>query len=320
MTIMNDPAIGVDVGGTNVRAALVSRDLSLSGENRRRIDKSSPTALLEVMAACVEQAMKAAPGAAGIGVAMKGYVDVKTGITIASGNLGMKNVPVGPYLAKRFGVPVRVANDVQVATTGEMLYGAGRDYKDFIYLNVGTGIAAGMVLDGRLYGGASNLAGELGHMTVDRDGPQCPCGQKGCLEEIVSGPGIVAQARIAVSQYPGSVLAPLAESGQLTASKVFALADRGDEAAMGVLRKTAEYLGDGIVNLINLLNPAAVILGGGVFTDAATFIRLLETHVRTHAIGQAARSLRAFETSRLDVDKVGIIGAAAMVFQAGQTR
>jgi len=310
----NDFAVAIDVGGTNIRAALVSRDLKLSGENRRRIDKTSPTALLNEMAACATEALRDSLGVSGIGVAMKGYVDTRTGITIASGNLGMKNVPVGPFLEDRFGIPVCVANDVQAATTGELRYGAGRDFRDFIYLNVGTGIAAGLVFDGRLCRGAANLSGEFGHTTVDRDGWPCPCGQKGCLEEIVSGPGIVAQARRKLQKYPDSLMRRSIESGELTASRVFALADRGDEAAKQVMSESAEYLGDGIVNLVNLLNPEAVILGGGVFTDAESFIKLLEQHVRAHAIGEAVRSLRSFETSRLEVDKAGLIGAAALVF------
>jgi glucokinase len=272
------------------------------------------------MGACVADAVEDAGGVVelgGIGVAMKGFVDTTTGITISSGFLGMKNVPVGPCLSGRFGLAVEVANDVQAATIGEMCFGAGREFSDFIYLNVGTGIAIGIVVGRRLYRGAANLSGEFGHITVDRDGDPCPCGRRGCLEHEVSGPGIVRRARAAAGHWPRSRLAEAVASTEINATSVFTLAEAGDEAAASVMRESAEYLGDGIVNLVNVLNPQAIILGGGVFHEAHGFVRLLQEHVYARGIAEAVKSLELFEMSRLDVDRAGLIGAAALVFQCG---
>lgn len=327
-----DPAVAVDLGGTNVRAAVVSRGAPIRQIHRRPLKKSSPNALLEVMAACVEDALAEAasaaangptPAIAGIGVAMKGFVDHKTGITVSSGFLGMKNVPVAPFLADRFGVAVRVMNDVQAATIGEILYGAGRTYDDFVYLNVGTGIAAGLVFGGKLYRGAANLSGEFGHITVDRHGQPCACARAGCLERVVSGPGIVTLARAKIAEYPESTLVSLNAdgSGELNATTVFDHALSGDAAAKDVTECAAAYLGDGLVNLINLLNPAAIILGGGVFSAAApgsgtaAFVELLERHVRRFGIAEAVKSLSVFEVSSLEPDKAGLIGAAGLVLE-----
>ena len=345
----SDLAIAVDLGGTNVRAALISRDLGIQGMCRKPLDKSSPDVLLAVMAECVTEVLAGAglpattstaagdfaapPGApptaakslSGIGAAMKGFVDNNTGMTVSSGFLGMKNVPVGPYLSERFGVPAYVANDVQAATIGEMFYGAGREYKDFVYLNVGTGIATGLVLGGRLYRGAGNLSGEFGYVTVDRSAPLVPGGRAGCLEHNVSGPGIIKQAQAMVETYPKSRMAPLIDSGEINATKVFELAESGDEAAVQVRDDTVAYLGDGIVNLVSVLNPEAIILGGGVFHGArsgapgsggpGTFLRLLNEYVLNNSIAEMAASIAAFEVSKLEADKAGLIGAAGLVFE-----
>jgi glucokinase len=248
-------ALAIDVGGTNIRAALVERGMTIRAEAHRPIDKSSGDALLAAMGDCAAEALAAMPAGsagAGIGVAMKGFVDHRSGVMVASANLGLKNVPVRARLSDRFGLPCRVDNDVHAATIGEILYGAGRRYRDFLYVNVGTGIAAGLVIDGRLCRGTANLAGELGHATVNLDGKPCHCGMRGCLEEVVSGPGIEAWYR---SEAPCA--------GPLRASEILALGAAADGPARRVLEGAVEYLGVGIVNLVNILNPGAVILGGG---------------------------------------------------------
>jgi glucokinase len=306
--------IGVDVGGTNVRTAVVDRKMSLLAEAQRPIDKSSPSALLEGIADCVREVMPSSTAVAGIGVAMKGYVDHLRGVMVGSGNLGMRDLFVKSFLEERFGLYVSVDNDVHAATIGEIYYGVGRRYKNFIYINVGTGIAAGMVFDGKLYRGASNLSGEFGHTTVDRHGWAC-CGIRGCLEKIVSGPGIVEQVSRKIKNHENSPLASMVQSGTLTATDVFHMAEKNDDLAVAVFDETVAHLGTGIINLINLLNPEAVILGGGVFSNADLFVGRLVDFVKAHAIKRAIGDLQAFGPSALAVNKAGLIGAAGLIWE-----
>lgn len=302
-------ALAIDVGGTNIRAALVERDTSIRASARRPIDKSGVDALLAAIGDCAAEALAAVPAGspvAGIGVAMKGFVDHRTGVMVASANLGLKNVPVRGFLSDRFGHPTWVDNDVHAATIGEIQYGAGRRYRDFLYVNVGTGIAAGLVVDGRLVRGAANLSGELGHATVNLDGKPCHCGLRGCLEEVVSGPGIEAWYR---SEAGGAVA--------LRASEVLALGATTDGPARRVLESVVEYLGVGIVNLVNILNPEAVILGGGVFAGTGDFAGRLESFVRSRALHESAACLDRVGVSSLEPGSVGILGAAALAWENG---
>lgn len=313
-------ALAVDVGGTNVRAALTVLEAgdtapAVAAQDRLPLDRSSPQALMDTVAECVSRVRPGEGTVEGIGVAMKGFVDPETGTTVGSAYLGMKDIPVRAFLHERFGLPVHVANDVQAATVGELCYGAGRECSELIYLNVGTGIAVGLVLGGRLYRGAANLSGEFGHITVQRDGIPCSCGRRGCLEAVVSGPGIAAQAARLAEEHPESALHQAAASGSLNATAVFSRADDGDAVAKQLMLDCAGYLGDGIANLINVLNPQAVILGGGVFSGAHSFVQAVEKHVRQFAIDEDIACLKEIGMSSLDVDNAGLIGAAALVFE-----
>jgi predicted NBD/HSP70 family sugar kinase len=237
-------------------------------------------------------------------MAMKGFVDHRTGVMVASANLGLKNMPVRRYLCDRFGHPTWVDNDVHAATIGEIQYGAGTRYRDFLYVNVGTGIAVGLVFDGKLCRGTANLAGEFGHATVNLDGKSCHCGLRGCLEEVVSGPGIEAWYR-----------SEAAGAGALRASEVLALGATTDGPARRVLESVVEYLGVGIVNLVNILNPEAVIFGGGVFSGTDDFVARLGAFVRSRALRESVACLDRVAVSSLEPEHAGVRGAAGLVWE-----
>ena len=312
---MADPVVAVDVGGTNIRAAVVDRQLEQHARTHRLLDKSSPSALLEAIASAVAQVIATCPNAAGIGVSMKGLVDHTTGTMVQSTSLGMTGLPVKAFLEARFGLLAAVENDVHTATIGENHLGAGRRYRDFIYLNVGTGIAAGLILNGALYRGAANLAGEFGHNTVDVHGWPCPCGMRGCLEEFASGPGVAEQVRLLAGTYPHTSLAPLIAIGRTRATDVWKAADLGDDLARRVLGDTVLHLGAGLVNLVNMLNPEAIILGGGAFDEAGVLARRLDEFVRTRAMHVPAASIREIALSTLGSNEVGLLGAASLIWE-----
>ncbi len=311
----NDVVIGVDVGGTNIRAMALDRQRCKLAQAQRPMDKSSPSSVLKGIASCVEGVVHASERIAGIGVAMKGLVDHHQGVMVSSTTLRMRGLPIRSYLEEEFGLLVAVDNDVHAATIGEIYYGAGHRFRHFLYLNVGTGVAVGLVLDGKLYRGATNMSGEFGHNTVDRNGWACRCGMRGCIEAFASGPGIVAQVLDRVKHFPASSLATPAHSGELNASDVFRAAQQGDTVALQVLHDTVEHLGAGMVNLVNLLNPEAIILGGGVFNEAGIFVERLTEFVKSHPLGDSAASLQEIAPSSLGVNEVGLIGAASLIWE-----
>jgi len=246
---------------------------------------------------------------------MKGLVDHQRGVMVSSTTLRMRGLPVRAFLEEEFGLLVAVDNDVHAATIGEIYYGAGRRFRHFLYLNVGTGVAVGLVFDGKLYRGATNMSGEFGHNTVDRNGWACRCGMRGCIEAFASGPGIVVQVLDSVERFPASPLAALVRSDELSATDVFRMAQQEDALALQVLHDTVEHLGAGLVNLVNLLNPEAIILGGGVFNEAGIFIERLSEYVRAHPLRDSAASLREIVPSSLGVNEVGLVGAASLIWE-----
>jgi glucokinase len=263
----------------------------------------------------VEGVVHASEHISGIGVAMKGLVDHQQGVMVSSTTLRMRGLPVRSFLEEEFGLLVAVDNDVHAATIGEIYYGAGRRFRHLLYLNVGTGVAVGLVFDGKLYRGATNLSGEFGHNTVDRNGWACRCGMRGCVEAFASGPGIVSQVLGRVKHHPASPLAALARSDELSATEVFRAAQQGDALALQVLHDTVEHLGAGLVNLVNLLNPEAIILGGSVFNEAGIFVDRLAQFVKAHPLRDSAASLQEIGPSSLGVNEVGLVGAASLIWE-----
>jgi glucokinase len=223
-------------------------------------------------------------------------------------------VPLAAQILARHGLPAYLDNDVHAATTAELRFGAGRSASEFIYLNVGTGIAAGVVTHGRLVRGASNYAGEIGHLVVEPAGVPCMCGQRGCLEPTASGGGIVEQATARALADAASLLHVGALAGTLTAHDVFAAADAGDPAAGDIAGRAMRALGNTLVGLVNLLNPELVVVGGGVFGDGWLLPRLRD-HVTTYALRNAVRALRGIIPSELSIDQVGLLGAASLAWE-----
>ncbi len=251
------------------------------------------------------------PSAIGIGVV--GHTDSDTGVWMQAINIPIHEpVNLKLDLAARYGLPVTVDNDVHAAANAELRFGAGCVYSSFVYLNVGTGIAMGIVENGRLMRGASNYAGEIGHMLVDPHGEPCICGRRGCLEPIASGGGILGRARQMLKQYPNSSLHRYGSG--LHTQLIFDEARRGDLLAERLKKEAQEALGIALTNVVNLLNPGAVILGGGVFQDKA-FANDLLKDIRKFSLPAADAALKCLRPSELDPKWVGLLGAASLVWR-----
>lgn len=299
--------LGVDVGGTNMTGGLAAADGVLRVKLRRATDRRGGmaagfAAIEGLVAELSERAAGEGWTVDAIGVGFGGPVDHARGVVLHSHHVeGWDGMPLRDELQRRFGRRVVVDNDANAGTLGEWRFGAGRGFDDLLYVNVGTGIGGGVVAGGRLVRGAQNLAGEIGHTTVVRDGPPCTCGRRGCLEACASGDALARRGSEALGR-------------PVSGREVFALAAGGERVARAVLDAVIEDLAQGIGTAVGLLNPAAVIVGGGLSeAPEALFLEPLRRAVRRYCLGEAARNLRV-EAAGMRYD-AGVIGAVALALE-----
>ncbi len=312
---MTSLTLGVDLGGTKVRTALVDPEGNIVFSHQHPTNRTGGyKGVISDIVSCVrnclsESSMKAI--ALGMGVA--GQVDASSGTVLFAPNLGWRDVPLQSELEKALQLPVVVANDVRAATVGEWYYGAGQGIGDIVCIFVGTGIGGGVISGGRLLEGATNSAGELGHITIVTNGRPCHCPNLGCLEAYAGGWAIAERAIEAVNKDPeaGRMLVELAGSANsVTAATVGEAYIKEDSLARRLVEKTGMYLASGIVGLINAFNPALLILGGGVIEKLPVLISIVEQGVQIHAL-QAANISLLIEKARLG-NNAGVIGAATL--------
>lgn len=315
-------AIGVDLGGTNLRVAIVD-------EQGRMLEKLvTPTVELRTservinrMCEHIAQLTKKHESTGtlhGIGIAIPGIIDLDSGILRESPNLpGWYDYPVRDEIEKRLGTKVILENDANAAAMGEFWLGAAREYDSTCMLTLGTGIGGGLIVNGRLVHGARGAAAELGHIIVDADGPPCPgsCPNHGCLEALVSGHAIGVEGLRLARSAPNSALGRALDSGrEITGALVTELAHDGDPAAGDVMRMMGERLGLGVVSLVNVFNPEVVVVGGGAIAAGELLL----------APAREVVAARALPINRADVRLVsarfgaesGMLGAACMALDA----
>lgn len=304
--------IAIDLGGSRFRVGLADS----SGRLLRR--KSYPTraeegreAVISRLAQAAREAMHSYPREEilAVGLGAPGPLDPRSGVIFTPPNLpSWRDVPLKALLEEELDLPVYLGNDANLAALGEHRFGAGRGLDHLVYLTVSTGIGAGIIMDGSLLLGQDGLAGEAGHMTI-AEGPLCKCGNVGCLEALASGLAIAQAARERIEAGEESSI-PRFSQGEITAEAVEAAARAGDPLAQEVMQKAANYLGIGVVNLVHIFNPQAVIIGGGVSQAG----ELVFGPVR-HAVAQRAmpnfRKVRILPAAL--ADDVGLYGAAALV-------
>jgi glucokinase-like ROK family protein len=250
-----------------------------------------------------------------IGLGTPGLVDMRSGVIKSAVDVGWFEVPIREMAQEALGLQVIVANRSRVGALAEFWYGAGHGIKDLIYISIGTGVAAGIVIKGRLHVGSNSSAGELGHVTVLPDGPVCLCGNRGCLQQLVSGPVIARLARQRLRTGNGSILNTLVghHPEQITAHTVFEAARQGDELTGAVVNEATRYLGIAIANLVNLFNPELIVLGGPVGQEYRFTIDALRQQVRRRAMAYPLSAVQIVSSS-LGAD-AGAIGAAVLVLQ-----
>jgi glucokinase len=305
--------LGVDLGGTKILAAVVDEAGRVAATARAATPQAGPSAVVEAIAATANRALEAAGLSRGAvraaGVGAPGPADPATGMVYAPPNLhGWRDVALGDLVGERLGMPVAIENDANAAALGEHWVGAGRGVDDLLYITVGTGIGGGLILRGRVYYGVSGTAGEVGHMVIVPGGPRCACGRLGCLEAVASGPAIAREARAALAAGRASVLSAVAAEA-LDAREVARAAAAGDPLAREVFARAARYLGLATANLVNLLNPALVVVGGGVARAGELLLGPVRRIVAAEAFERPAAAVQIVPAAL--GPRAGALGAAA---------
>ncbi|MDI7275191.1 MAG: ROK family protein [Anaerolineae bacterium] len=312
--------LALDFGGTKLAAGIVDwRSGRVVREARQRTGEASGAeGQIADMLALVDGLLGAMPEGetlTGVGVSFGGPVDAPSGTVLQSHHVpGWDGLPLASRLSRRLGLPVLVENDANAVALGELLYGAGRGVADLVYMTISTGIGGGIILDGQLWRGHHGVAGEVGHMVVRPDGPVCTCGNRGCLEALASGLSIARRAREALAAgRPGELLLALAggEPDGITAELVFRAALSGDDAAKSVVAEAAADLGLAIAMLCSIIDPARVILGGGVAKAGEQLLVPVRQAFRRHAFPLLVERVSIVRAAA--IDQGGLLGAAALV-------
>ena len=284
----------------------------LARSERRTESRRGPAAVLTTLRETVTGLADSLGGLEAVGVACAGQIDPETGAVVEAPNLGWRDVPLAAELRQALHVPVVIENDVRAAAWGEYAYGAGRGTDSLVAVFVGTGIGSGAVLDGRLWRGAGNAAGEIGHTQVVPDGVPCPCGARGCLERYASGSGLQQRFRDAMTAGTPTTLTERTsrDVGRLTAELVYEAAEAGDAVARELWSDAERYLTLALANYVTVLNPRMLILGGGVIESVPALFDRVVTGVPP-ATTVLARKVLRIERARLG-DWSGVVGAAAL--------
>ena len=310
--------IGIDVGGTNVKIALVSDEGKIIYSN------SIPTraemgyeytinSMKEAIRELLKETKLETKDIEGIGFGFPGQIDCQKGIVRLAPNIpGWVNVPIAEIMEQEFGISTRVDNDVRTAALGELNYGAGIGCQNLVCITVGTGIGSGLVINGKLVRGASNAAGEIGHIKMDMTGgPLCGCGDYGCFEAYASGPAIVTMAKEYISGGKSAKYKEMATDGIITPYIVAQAALQGDAVSIQIFKQMGKIIGTGLSSVINLLNPEKIIIGGGVADAGEILLDPIRKTILDRAMPIQANAVQIVPAQLANT--AGVIGASLLI-------
>ena len=321
-TAQDTRVLAIDIGGTKTAAALVDGAGSVLSRGRVATpDTDDPIVLVEVVEGLAQQVLGTAGAAisdvSAVGISCAGIIDTREGVVVFSPNIpSLRRTPLRSMLSERLGMAVRLGNDATLAALGEWQFGLNRSVADLVYITVSTGIGGGIVAGGKLYEGSCGAAGEVGHMVIDVNGPECPCGRRGCWESLASGRALAERTALRIEGGEASLIGELVggDLGKIDAQLVSIAAQQGDALAKEMIATTAYYVGVGLANLINLFNPSLILIGGGL------------TKIGEALLGPAAAVAkeRAYVADACDVeirrallgDDSPLLGAAAFAMES----
>lgn len=306
-------SLGIDLGGTFARAAVVNPAGELVAVAKIALQARLPEAVVETIHTAAVEALRIAgnPTVNICGVGVAGQLVGDKGIVAVAPNLGWRDVPLAEMLAKKLGHPVRLINDLRAAAWGEYIAGSGQGVKDMLVVFVGSGVGSAIVSNGRMVAGSSNVAGEFGHIKVVTRGRRCGCGEEGCLEAYAGGHHLIAQMRDAV-EAGATALAALSNGDPATLTPIHLerAAAMGDGPAKAILDRAGDYLSLAVANYVTVLNPARLVIGGGVLTHAPTLKQRVIDGVASYTNGSARKAVQVVTASL--GDDAGIIGAGLL--------
>ena len=307
---MSKKVIGIDLGGSNIRAAIVEPDGSIDGRVYVPTPKTLDAGQMADMVAKLVDELQGQNGASSIGLAIAAVVDAKRNRIVTSPNLSQLNdFDFAKELGGRAGLDVVLENDATAAAIGEHWLGAGKGSENMICVTLGTGVGGGLIIEGEPVYGADGNAGEIGHICLDADGPPCGCGSNGCLEQYSSGTAIVRLTRELLANSPESSLRSHLE---FTSQDVSAAAMQGDRAATEAFKIAGKRLGMALAGLVNLLNPEVIVIAGGVANSWDLFIGAAREELAKRAFQQPAERVKIVRGTL--GDDAGVLGAAKRAF------
>ena len=304
--------IGIDVGGTNLKAGLVDEEGRILAVERAPLDFQGPEQFARSAALLAEAAARKGGASreelACVGMGLPGAVSGDW--ILFTTNIPLRDVPMGELFRRYLDVPLLLGNDADCAAVGEFFCGAGRGCRDLAVVTLGTGVGCGLVLDGKVRTGA--VSSEAGHLTVCRGGEPCNCGRRGCWEQYASATALIRQTKAAMAAHPESLLHQMAAEGGVEGRTAFRAAAAGDETALAVCREYVEWLAAGVISLVNVLRPEVLALGGGV-ADAPEPLLLSPLRETVERESFARHGGRATRVVRAELgNDAGILGAALL--------
>jgi glucokinase len=313
--------LGIDLGGSkiltavvNTRGEMLSSDESVTPATKGR--KTVIQSILDSAHRALKQANITILEICAIGVGAAGISNPETGILFTSPNLpGLRNIPLRDILEERLGKKTFLINDANAAALGELYFGAARGAHNFIYITLSTGIGGGVVIDGKIYTGTIGAAGEVGHMTIDDNGPICNCGNRGCWETLASGTALAREARDRIKDGVKTSILEYAEGDveKVTAKAIHSAAEQGDSLAKELIARTGYYVGVGLANLINIFNPELIVIGGGLSNIGDMLLKPALKTAEARTYKEAFQAVR-FASPMLGQNS-GVLGAAAFALQ-----
>ena len=305
--------IGIDIGGTNIAGGIVTdkgriiTKFSIPTKKERKTNEIMDDVIELCLTLCENSGINL-ESIASIGIGCPGAVDDKKGIVSYCNNIPMHNYPMREYLSKKLDKPIRLANDANAAAFGEYT-ATGNGCGSFLMITLGTGVGAGLVINGKIFSGFNGVASEAGHMTLVHEGHLCTCGKKGCWETYASVTALIRQTEEAVKAHPeSSMRANIRERGAVSGRTAFEEAKKGDPTAQAVVAKYCEYVADGLTSLINIIEPERVCIGGGISREGETLLGPIREYVNKYEYNRYCEKT-VIEAATLHND-AGIIGAA----------
>ena len=307
--------IGIDLGGTNIKVGVVDDNFQIIGKSNIKTNLPRPA---EEIADSIAEGVKLACADAGIsvdeiesiGIGTPGVADRNTGVVLYSCNLGFNNTNIGGLLKERLGKDVFVENDANVAAYGEVINGAGKGYQNVVVITLGTGVGGGIIIDGQIYTGFNFCGGELGHSVIEYNGRQCGCGRKGCFEAYSSATALINATKRAMEENKDSAMWDIAGSVENVDGKTaFDAMRKNDAAGKAVVEEYLNYLGCGLVNVVNTFQPEMLLIGGGICKEGEYLTKPLEEY-----IARESYCINPEKSTKLGIAKLGndagIVGAA----------